>query len=83
MFGSAAKVMLAPVFFDINRLRFAVLAGPAITVFGIACAGPEVIELGFRCFLGVYLLSFYVDEFSISRHSEDSPPPLNSVYMLY
>lgn len=56
MFGSAVKVMLAPVFFDINRLRFVVLGGTAIAVFGIACGGPEVIALGFRCFLGVYLL---------------------------
>lgn len=54
MFGSAVKVMLAPVF-DINRLRFAVL-GTAIAVFGITCGGPEIIALGFRCFLGVYLL---------------------------
>ena len=28
MFGSAVKVMLAPVFFDINRLRFVVLGKP-------------------------------------------------------
>ena len=28
MFGSAVKVMLAPVFFDINRLRFVVLGEP-------------------------------------------------------
>lgn len=28
LFGSAVKVMLAPVFFDINRLRFVVLGEP-------------------------------------------------------
>lgn len=59
MFGSAVKVMLAPVFFDINRLRFVVLGGTAIAVFGIACGGPEVIALGVplfsRCVSFVFL----------------------------
>ena len=70
-------------FFDINRLRFVVLGGTAIAIFGIACGGPEVIALGFRCFLGVYLLFFMWTRSAYRDTPKIHPLPLILFYLLY